>query len=544
MEQSFLQNHGLSTDSRPARLWRIGSLVAGSSAALLAVATFTTHHTEFGRGLLAIAIGVFCFVAIVHGRFLYLARQRLRQTTDFLQMREVEFQSVFENAMDAILIVDGQTICREANPAAFRLLGFRREQLIGQSIRACYSDQREFNRSWGKLLEAVDDRGEVALARAEDVVFAEFTARANFLPDRHLIVFRDITQRRQAEDAKAQSLTLAKAAWQEADALRRATLALTEDLRLDYVLDTLLRTLYSLVPYGAAQVLLCETETRLFLAREVFSPDPDGRLWQWPKTLATSEYPLLAKALQNQDGILVSDTGGEDRWTPIFNGAQVRSWIGVPLISSSQVLGLLSLSHAEAEYFSQEHLRRAASLSISAAAAIQNARIYERAEIYGAELERRLTDLHQAQAALQNSEESRNASEERFQRLFRSTPVPFSVTALKDGRFIDVNEAFERRYGYSRDELIGRTSAELDFWEDTQERMQLVEELRSGLRVRGRVSRFRLKSGEWRISVYSAETIPLDGQICLLLVSDDLPSSDQKHYRIRTDKSKNRIPEQ
>lgn len=47
-----------------------------------------------------------------------------------------------------------------------------------------------------------------------------------------------------------------------------------------------------------------------------------------------------------------------------------------------------------------------------------------------------------------------------------------------------MNEAFERRCGYKRGELIGLTSAALGFWEYPKERLQLLDELRNGIRVR------------------------------------------------------------
>lgn len=123
---------------------------------------------------------------------------------------------------------------------------------------------------------------------------------------------------------------------------------------------------------------------------------------------------------------------------------------------------------------------------------------------------------------MERSEESREASEDRFVKVFRSTPIAFSVTSLVDGRFIDVNGAFERRYEYSRTEVLGRTSAELGLWEDPLERVRLIDRLRSGAHIRGAVARFRTKSGELRASLYSAETIELDGEACLLIVSEDL----------------------
>jgi len=68
-----------------------------------------------------------------------------------------------------------------------------------------------------------------------------------------------------------------------------------------------------------------------------------------------------------------------------------------------------------------------------AAAAIQNSRLYERAEIFGSELQRRLTDLRQTEKALEKSEEGRRVSEDKFQKVFRSSLSRFpSRQSMKD----------------------------------------------------------------------------------------------------------------
>jgi PAS domain S-box-containing protein len=531
MEGSISHHHELSSDAGPRTVWRIASLVIGSAATILAIATFATRRVELGRELLAFAIAVFALIAAVHARFLHLARRQFDQTRGALQTRELEFQSIFENALDAILILDGRAICRDANPSALKLLGVRCEQLIDHPIDIFYSDQREFHSTWKRLLTQRQDRGQSEIVGANGAsVFVEFTATADFLPDRHMMILRDITQRRRAEEANGESLALARSAWQEADALRKATLALTQDLHMNYVLDTLLQALQELVPYESAQVLLLETDSKVFLARERLSSENDSPVTECPKTLDASEFPVLRQVLSADRGVLISDTLNENGWQAISEGLIIRSWLGVPLRSTDRVVGVLSVAHTSPGQFTAEHLRVTGSLAIAAAAAIQNARLYEQAAIYGDELERRSSDLRRAEKALEQSEENRAASEERFQKVFRSSPIPFSVTALADGRFLEVNEAFERRYGYTRRELIGRTSTELGFWEDPRERTELIDRLRRGARIRGAVGRFKIKSGEFRTSLYSAEAIHLDGQPCLLVVSDDLPQCDPKYY--------------
>ena len=189
--------------------------------------------------------------------------------------------------------------------------------------------------------------------------------------------------------------------------MRKATLALTQDLRMDNVLDTLLQSLLELVPYESAQILLHESDARLFLAREAPRPDPTKQMTKYPLTLDASELPLVQKVLLNQCGVVLADTKQEEEWRTIKGSGQPRSWLGVPLIASRQTLGLLSLGHSAPGTFTQEHLRLAKLLAIPAAAAIQNARLYECAKIYGAELEKRTSDLEEVQSALQRFQRGR-----------------------------------------------------------------------------------------------------------------------------------------
>jgi PAS domain S-box-containing protein len=208
----------------------------------------------------------------------------------------------------------------------------------------------------------------------------------------------------------------------------------------------------------------------------------------------------------------------------MFKGnSHFRSWLCVPLVASQKVLGLLSLGDTRVHALSQEHLRLAKSLAIPAAVAIQNARLFERAEIYGAELEQRLDDLVQTQNALRHAETSRTLSEERFTKVFQTSPIAFSITTVEEGVFIDVNEAFERRYGYTRGELLGRTVFDIRIWDDSGERVRILQEIREQGRLRNRVTRFRKSSGEIVDTFYSVDLIELDGRECFLAVSEDLP---------------------
>jgi PAS domain S-box-containing protein len=602
--------------------------------------------------LLTLVLIALCVAIVLQARFMIQARHEQRETAGVLDATEREFESIFDSALDGILILDDRGICLETNPAALRLLGAQRAELVGQSIQKFHAPVDDFQNAWTRFLERKEEHGEAKLIRQDGgEVFIEYTAKANYLPGRHVAVLRDVTLRKQvqaalqdsderfqqmadniqevfwmldadtkhviyvnqayeaitgrscasladnptsyqelfhpedrvrvltrleaaartgefdeefrivrpdhairwlwgrgfpvrdsagvirrlvgvtqditarksAEEQMGRSLALAESAWAEADAFRKTTLALTQNLKMDCVLDTLLQSLLKLIPCESARVLLVETDTHLFLEREVQHSEARPRQPKCPDTLDATDSPFLMQVLLTKDSVLVPDTSEEPQWSGFKGHAHMRSWLCVPLTASQQVLGLLSLGDAHAHFFTHEHLRLAKSLAIPGAVAIQNARLYERAEIYGTELEQRLGDLEQTEQALQQSEESRTLSEEKFTKVFRSSPIAFSITTVAEGRFIDVNKAFEQRYGYSGEELVGRTVFDIGVWDSPVERPQMMNEIHKQGHVRNRVTRFRTRSGELLDTIYSADIIELDGQQCVLAVSEDLP---------------------
>lgn len=125
-----------------------------------------------------------------------------------------------------------------------------------------------------------------------------------------------------------------------------------------------------------------------------------------------------------------------------------------------------------------------------------------------------------------NRRTAASSSEEKFQKVFRSSPIPFSITTLKDGRFLDVNAAFERRYGYSRVEVLGHTVHELAIWEDPRDRELMLAQLSKGGPIQNVMTRLRTKSGEIKVTAYSADRIQFEGESCILAVSEDVPQID------------------
>jgi PAS domain S-box-containing protein len=343
---------------------------------------------------------------------------------------------------------------------------------------------------------------------------------------------QEITEQKHAEDRVVENLAIAEAARAEADALRKATLALTQDLRMDFVMQALLRSLEELIPYTCARVLVPEGGPHVLALGERQIPEAPKTSPKYhpgyPLTLTSDESPFLKRILKNRKSVLIPDTNRETEWQTFKGHIDLRSWLSVPLLASDEYLGFLSIGHTDPNLYTQEHLRRAELLSIPAAAAIQNARLFARADIYASELEKRLVDLREVKSALAEAQGGRQVSEDKFQKVFRSSPIPFSITTLTEGRFVDVNVAFERRYGFSREEVLGRTVHELQMWCDPADRMFMIDQLHRGIPVRNVITWLRTKSGEVKLTAYSADRLHFDGQSCVLAVSEDLPEYDQK----------------
>jgi len=524
----------------PRREWKIASLILVIASAVLVVAVLVANlqSPRVALALLISLIAAMLIFALVSADVIRQMRRRERQVRTVFEDRELEFRQMADNIHEIFWVIDPETrTATYVNPAYEAITGRSCQSLIEKPSsyeKAIHPDDRAH--VLGELKQAAqsghfEERFRIVRPDGEVrwVWVRGFPRRdANGKIIRLGGTALDITALKEAEDRVAANLSRANSAGAEAEALRKATLALTEDLHMDCVLDALLRSLAELVPYSCARVLVPEGGPHWLALGEKLCPEPATKSSRSPLTFVADESPFFQGIWAERRRVLIADTKLEPGWQTFEGHAQFRSWIGVPLLASDEFLGFLSIGHVEPKHFTEDHLRRAELLAIPAAAAIQNARLYSTAEIYGSELEKRLSDLQNAERALDQAEECRRVSEEKFQKIFDSSPVAFSITTLEEGRFLEVNAAFESRYGYSRKEVLGRTVNELKVWDDPADRRLLVAQLQRGGPIRNVMTRLRAKSGEIKLTAYSADRIEFDGQRCILAVSEDVVFHDPK----------------
>ncbi|HEV2426451.1 MAG TPA: PAS domain S-box protein [Terriglobia bacterium] len=129
-------------------------------------------------------------------------------------------------------------------------------------------------------------------------------------------------------------------------------------------------------------------------------------------------------------------------------------------------------------------------------------------------------------------EEALRQSEERFSKAFRLSPAAVSISTLREGRYLDINESCTRILGYTREELVGRRAPDM-IWERPEDRVAFVERLREQKFVREMEARLRTKLGETRDVLLSAELIQIGGEECILIITDDVTERKRSEETLR-----------
>jgi PAS domain S-box-containing protein len=127
----------------------------------------------------------------------------------------------------------------------------------------------------------------------------------------------------------------------------------------------------------------------------------------------------------------------------------------------------------------------------------------------------------------------RKKAEERFQKAFHANPEPIIIATISGSRYIDVNESFLRIMGYQREEVVGRTSFDLEVWEQPEDRRKIIEMLKERGMIRGLEIILRTKSGRLRTMLHSSEIIEIAGEKCVLAILQDITEQKSLEKQLR-----------
>jgi len=489
---------------------------------------------------------------------------------------EEKFRRLFETAQEGILLLDAGTgVITEANPFIEELLGYSRPELIGKklwkigSFKDIIASQAAFLKLQKKSSISYEDLSlETKEGRQRDV---EFVSNVYQLGSRKIIQFniRDITSRRQAERTLAESEKRYRALFDNAglgvfqtDADGRVIAFNPEIVRLfGYEsleeLTTLVKNSAELFadPQRRAEIVRQKAENpglmnfenlyrrkdgSTFLGNLTVQQvtGPDGRVEffeglieditqrkQEVEALRESESRYRALAEAAQDMIFINNQNYVLEYVNQFAAAQFGSTpealggksldeLFPPEIASRQRKNISKVFKSGKPIYVEGPTSFAGhELWLSTSLAPIKDETGKVKSVLG--VARDITERKRTEDLLR-------LSEEKFSKVFHTSPDSININRLSDGRFIEINEGFKELTGYSAKDVEGKTSLETNIWTNSDDRARLVKELREHGGMANVEALFRKKDGTIVTGLMSAAVIIVNGEPCILSITRNI----------------------
>jgi PAS domain S-box-containing protein len=130
------------------------------------------------------------------------------------------------------------------------------------------------------------------------------------------------------------------------------------------------------------------------------------------------------------------------------------------------------------------------------------------------------------------AEELLQLSEEKFMKAFQASPAGITLTNTVTGKWLDVNESFLKMTGFSKEEVIGQNSQELELMEK-DERERILAEIEANGFLRNYEVKVRNKKGKALWVLNSMEKIIIKGEPCVLTILYDITERKKAEEEIR-----------
>jgi len=321
-----------------------------------------------------------------------------KRAEEVLRQSEQRYRSLAETAPDVIFTLSTEGTITSLNPVFQTITGWSRAEWLGKSFELIIHPddlpfvmelfQRALQRETPPMFELR------VLSKSGEYLIGEFTSTPQIQDGKVVGVLglaRDITERKRAEEALRREHDLA-------EALEEATAALTATLDFEQVLDRILEQVSRIVPNDATNIMLIEGgQARVVRWRGY---DRFGEK-EFVSTVVfrIPEVPGLQQMMESAEPIVIPDTATYPGWVRVPVTEWLRSYAAAPIIVRGEVIGFLNVDSATPGFFTQAHAETLRAFADHAAAAIENARLYE------AEQERRhiAETLRQASTVLNST---------------------------------------------------------------------------------------------------------------------------------------------
>ncbi|MDD4803409.1 MAG: PAS domain S-box protein, partial [Syntrophomonas sp.] len=126
------------------------------------------------------------------------------------------------------------------------------------------------------------------------------------------------------------------------------------------------------------------------------------------------------------------------------------------------------------------------------------------------------------------AEEALRVSEDKFSKAFHNSKAIMTLSRLKDGVYVDVNNAWAETLGYEREELLGKSALEFETWAEPAQRQTMVEQVSKYWYLTNFECNYKKKSGEVGYALSSINIIIINGEKHILITAIDI--TEMKKY--------------
>ena len=364
-----------------------------------------------------------------------------RRTEEMLR----EYQKAVEGSQDMIAVVDQNYNYLLANKAFLKYRGMDREQVVGLSVPEILGKDL-FEKVVKKNLDTCF-QGEVVQYEMKYTypAFGERDLLVSYFPIedpngvmRVASVIRDITERKQVEEALLRSEKAAKRLAQENAIFAEIGQIISSTLNIEEVYERFAEEVRKLIPFDRISVNVINPDrTSITIAYAFGIKVVDIK----EGDVLPLDDPFNENIVRGRQGVFIQPEDeselarGYPHLVPHF-WAGIRSMMTVPLISKDQVIGLLHFQSLKPNSYTELDLRLAGKVGNQIAGAIANAQLF--------------AEYKQMQKALKESEE-------RFKDLYHNAPVGYHEFSLSTGgRITQVNQTELEMLGYTEEEILGR----------------------------------------------------------------------------------------
>jgi diguanylate cyclase (GGDEF)-like protein len=158
-----------------------------------------------------------------------------------------------------------------------------------------------------------------------------------------------------------------------AETLRQATAALNSTLELNQVLDLILEQVRRMIEYDSASLMLLQGKSfhRVAVRGQPYMEEAlEARI-------PLEESGLAESLVVSKDWIIVPDAQVDERFKQYGQNDHIRSWLGLPLVSRGEVIGVLTVESRRPGVYSHQDAVIAMTFADQAVLAVENARLFE-----------------------------------------------------------------------------------------------------------------------------------------------------------------------